>query len=95
MHHRTEYLVLIYKDLPDTDFLCECNGGIRLKITKVNKSRFFELSRKSLCAILDTCVLVFEDVSHSLVAKDDILRAISWYKKWAGQPRMLLLNADH
>ena len=85
-------MVVIYKDIPDTDFICAFDSEIRLRVSRVEKSKFFELSRKSLCAILDNCILVFEEIGNQIAPKEDVLKAVFWYRKWLGEKTMYILN---
>ena len=86
------YLVVTYKDVPDTDFICDCKAEIRLRVSKIPKNKLFELSKTCLCAILDNCILVFEEIGNTLGTNEEILKAIFWYRNWLGEKTMYILN---
>lgn len=92
MKNEARYLVVMYKNAPDIDFVCQCDGKVRLRVCKVEKSRFFDLSKKSLCAIVENCMLVFEEIGCQVAPKEEILKAILWYKRWLGEKHMYILN---
>lgn len=94
MAKQLEYLVVQYNDVPDTNFICDCRGRVRLRVSKIEKNRYFEVSRNSLCAVLDNCILVFDEIAHSLGSRHEILRAVFWYRRWLGEQTMLILTAD-
>ena len=86
------YFMVNYRDMPNTDFLCEYGGDVRLKVSKVDKTDLLSLSGEYLCAIVESCILVFENIGNSVGSKDDIFKAIFWYKKRNGFKTMFILK---
>ncbi|HEY0053950.1 MAG TPA: hypothetical protein VGB63_01225 [Pedobacter sp.] len=89
---KANYFMVNYRDIPDTDFLCEYGGDMRLKVSKIPKSDFLSLPVDYLCAIVDSCVLVFENIGKRAGTREDMFNAIVWYKKKNGFKSMFLLN---
>ena len=87
-----KYLIVHYRDMPDTDFLCEYDGDMRLKVSRIPKSDILSLPLNYFCAIVDSCILVFESIGHRSGTKEDMFNAIVWYKKRNGFKSMFILN---
>ena len=92
MYVEGKYLLLSYRDMPDTDFICENGGDLRIRVLKIPKSESKALPQGQLFGSIDKWILVFENISSRVIAEqDEIIRAVYWYKCKFGLQSMNLL----
>lgn len=92
MYVEGKYLLLSYRDIPNTDFICENGGDLRIRVLKIPKSEITMLPEGHLLGAMDKWVLVFENISARVVAEqEEIIRAVQWYKSRFGLQSMNLL----
>lgn len=80
-----KYLLVRYRDIPHTDFICENGGDLRVRVTKILKS---ELKFNPQCFISDAagkCIFIFENISNRIIEEqEELMRVIHWYKNKFG-----------
>ena len=92
MHIEGKYLLVSYRDIPDTHFICENGGNLRIKVSKISKSDIAPLPEGFLFGIIDKWILVFENISTLIVSEqDEVSRAVHWYKCKLGLSQMNLM----
>jgi hypothetical protein len=91
MHIDGKYLLVKYRDLPDTEFICENGGDLRIRVSRVCRSQLKSLPEGFLLGVVDKSILVFENVSTMLDQEnDEIVRAVQWYRRQFGVKMNLL-----
>ncbi|WP_207534715.1 hypothetical protein [Desertivirga arenae] len=80
---RNNYLVLTYANLPDSQFLCDFRGTIRVKISRIREKINTLSAGTIICGITDDCILLFEDVGCKSITWKDIEGALAWYKRFS------------
>jgi hypothetical protein len=92
MHLEGKYLLVSYRDIPNTDFICEYDGDIRIRVSKVDRLKVKAVAKGPFLGTNDSWVLVFENISNRLIQEqDEIMRAVSWYKSKVGLGGMNLV----
>lgn len=91
MHLEGKYLLLSYRDIPDTEFICERCGDLRIRVSFVEPSEL-PIESDSLEELGGQKVLVFENVSNKSVEEQgQYIAAIKWYKSKLGLKIMSLI----
>jgi hypothetical protein len=86
------YFLLYCHTLPDTEFICEYGGPVRLKATLVTKKEDIPFFTDSLYGILEESIIVFENVGKQWVGKEELLIAINWFKNHIKSPAMRIVD---
>ncbi|MEJ6981800.1 hypothetical protein WG906_15135 [Pedobacter sp. P351] len=85
MYIEGKYLLVSYRDIPHTDFVCENGGDLRVKVTKILKSDEKFNAQCFLSDAADRCVFIFENISSKIInEQEELLRVIHWYKNKFG-----------
>ena len=90
MENKLKYLVVSDYNLPNAELICDSNGAPKIRVTKVPKSKLRELQGESLCAMMKTCILVFEPIQLSLAEKRALVKVVTWYRDWLGEEMVIL-----
>lgn len=92
MHIEGKYLLLSYRDIPDTDFICENGGDLRIRVVKIPKTELTSLPEGLVLETVDKWVLIFENISNKIIKeREEVIRAVHWYKCKFGLQAMNLL----
>jgi hypothetical protein len=85
------FVVLTYKSLPETEFICDYKGEIRIKVSKIKEKLTILLSSKRMYAMTDHCLYLFDDVGSKVRSLTDFVPAIEWYKMYCNEQDMRLV----
>ena len=92
MHLQGKYLLVTYRDLPDTHFICEYGSDLRIRVSRVPKEEMSMIQPDFLARSSSNLVLVFENISNRIIEEqDELMRAVHWYKTRLGLKSMNLL----
>ena len=91
MYIEGKYLLVSYRDIPNTDFICEYEGDIRIKVSKIEKSAL-PAPGHSFSGAAEKWILIFENISNKLIQEqDELLQAVQWYKSKIGLRAMSVI----
>jgi hypothetical protein len=82
------YLIVTYKNLPNTEFICDRKGEIRIKVSKIKERVVAMLCANRIYALTDNCLYLFDDVGSKVKSLTDFAPAIEWYKKYSDENNM-------
>ncbi|WP_207425943.1 hypothetical protein [Pedobacter sp. SYSU D00535] len=85
---KNNFVVVTYSHLPNTEYLCDYEGAIRVKVSKLREQVAAHLSTSQIYALADNCVYLFEDIGSSICSAAELMPAIQWYKKYSNADRM-------
>lgn len=91
MRREENYLLLSYRDMPDVDFICQCETGMRVKVSVKDRNNIYFLSAGTLYGVAERFVFIFENVSASFRETEELLKAVNWYRSFKGLYRMEVL----
>ena len=90
MENKLKYLVVDDYNRPNAELICNTNGDPQIRVIKFPKSSLRELSPSAVCAMLKSCLLVFEPVESGLTDKRKLAQAVAWYQDWLGEEMLIL-----
>lgn len=88
---KTKYFALSYRNLPDTEFICDCTNKLRLKATRIKDLSTVPLI-EGIIGVSETAFFIFENVSSISVDRNSILNAIDWFKIYLRIPTMRIVE---
>ncbi|WP_207532439.1 hypothetical protein [Desertivirga arenae] len=77
-----KFLVLTYKHLPNTEFLCDFEGEVRLRISKMQDKVNTQLPASGLYVIANNGTYFFENIGSVFKSWTDFAYAIEWYQRY-------------
>ena len=86
------FLLLKYRDLPNVDFICECETGIRIKVSVKERSDIHSFAAGVLYGIVEPVVFIFENISAGFKPAEELKKAIYWYKRFKGLYKMQIFQ---
>lgn len=92
MHIEGKYLLLNYRDMPDTDFICENGGDLRIRVLRIPRNKLDTLPEGELLGAMDKWILVFQNISNRMITEqEELIRAVHWYTCKFGIQQMKML----
>lgn len=92
MAKESGYFLVIYPSVPDVDFICDCRGDVRIRVSRTEKKNFYHLSVNFLYGIVEKFVFVFENISDSAIRSEEMIAAVNWYKNKIGHSGMEIVS---
>ncbi len=77
----TPFLILIDSRFPDTEYICQCEGKIRVQVSIADKVDLLKIRSGSLYGISEETLYLFENLTSFIHDPSILLIAIKWYKR--------------
>ncbi|WP_207425522.1 hypothetical protein [Pedobacter sp. SYSU D00535] len=88
---KRKYFILWYKDIPDSDFICEYGGHTRVKVTRVPDVSCLPLV-EGFYGVARDAFFIFENIGLRGGGTDELISAVAWFKKRLGLRSFRLVN---
>ncbi|HEX8377720.1 MAG TPA: hypothetical protein VF602_07865 [Pedobacter sp.] len=75
------FLLLIDSRSPDTQYICQCQGRMRVQVSIADKVDLLKIRSGSVYGISEGNLYLFENLTSFILDTSILLIAIKWYKR--------------
>ena len=88
------FLLLIDCRFPDSELICQLDGGIRLQVSKTDRIDLLKMRSGSIYGVAEDSMYLFENLTTYILDTSLLLVAIRWYKKIAQISELKIIGSQ-